>query len=87
MGGWADGRMGGVVLALLAAVACPLVYLSAQTAHPPNSPSAHPTIDTIIIDNRNVFEQDDPSPDWVAHLANGLHMRTRQWVKIGRAHV
>jgi hypothetical protein len=55
------------------------------TAQPPNrltaqTNSAVPTIDTIIIDNRNIFDQEDASPDWVANLANGLHMRTRQWV-------
>jgi hypothetical protein len=58
----------------------PLNRLSAQTGHSPISSSAHPPIDTIIIDNRNVFDEADASPDWVAHIANGLHMRTRQWV-------
>src|SRR4051794_30186710 len=48
--------------------------LAAQTDSP------HQTIDTIIIENGNVFDRDDAAPDWVAHLANGLHMRTRQWV-------
>jgi hypothetical protein len=38
------------------------------------------TVDTIIIENGNVFDREDAAPDWVAHLANGLHMRTRQWV-------
>jgi hypothetical protein len=38
------------------------------------------TIDTIIVENGNVFAQDDGAPDWVANLANGLHVRTRQWV-------
>jgi len=79
MGGRADGRMGGLVLTLLIAVASP-ARLSAQSDHPPIRPSTRPTVDTIIIDNRNVFDQEDPSPDWVANVANGLHMRTRQWV-------
>ena len=50
--------------------------LAAQT-------DSHPvpqTIDTIIIENGNVFDHEDAAPNWVAHLANGLHMRTRQWV-------
>ena len=52
----------------------PLNRLTAQS-------DSHPqTIDTIIIVNGNVFDQEDAAPDWVARLANGLHMRTRQWV-------
>jgi hypothetical protein len=54
--------------------------LSAQSDHPRGGASAPQAVDTIIIDNRNVFDQEDPSPDWVANLANSLHMRTRQWV-------
>jgi hypothetical protein len=50
----------------------------------PSPPAARPSdpqvIDTIIIENGNVFDHEDGAPDWVAHLANGLHMRTRQWV-------
>src|SRR6267142_2317510 len=80
MGGWADGRMGGGVLALLVAGASPFVHLSAQTADQPIRPSAHQTIDTIIIDNHNIFDGDDASPDWLANLANRLHMRTQQSV-------
>lgn len=38
------------------------------------------TIDTIIVENHNVFDKKDGAPDWVANLANGLHLRTRQWV-------
>src|SRR5213083_2015752 len=37
-------------------------------------------IDSIIIENGNIFDRDDATPDWVAHLANKLHSRTRQWV-------
>src|SRR5213593_2018791 len=37
-------------------------------------------IDTIVIQNRNIFDREDAAPDWVAHLANKLHMRTRQSV-------
>jgi Omp85 superfamily domain len=37
-------------------------------------------VDSIIIENRNVFDLDDDAPNWVARLANGLHVRTRQWV-------
>lgn len=53
--------------------------LTAQTNHAVRR-SDRPTVDSIIIDNRNVFDREDPSPDWVANLANGLHIRTRQWV-------
>lgn len=52
----------------------------AQTDRPPARPSARQIIDTIIIENGNVFDKADAAPDWVASLANGLHMRTRQWV-------
>src|SRR3989454_7713678 len=38
------------------------------------------TVDTIIIENSNVFNHEDRAPDCVAHLANRLHVRTRQWV-------
>lgn len=52
------------------------VLLLLQTASPP------PVIDTVIIDNANVFTpaEDDAAPPFVARLANGLHIRTRQWV-------
>lgn len=51
-----------------------VALLTAQSA-------AHPqTIDTVIIENHNIFDVDDETPNWVANLANGLHMRTRQWV-------
>jgi len=52
----------------------PLNRLTAQADAPP------PTIDSIIIENRNVFDRKGDAPDWVAKLANGLHIRTRQWV-------
>src|SRR5437870_12703143 len=51
----------------------PLDRLTAQTTDPQ-------VIDTIIIENRNIFDREDAAPDWVARLANKLHMRTRQWV-------
>jgi hypothetical protein len=72
MAGW---RLGGVVVGLVTLLtAQPLTRLSAQTDGSPL------TIDTIIIENGNVFDQADAAPDWVARLANRLHMRTRQWV-------
>ncbi|HET8713573.1 MAG TPA: hypothetical protein VFM23_07810 [Gemmatimonadales bacterium] len=42
--------------------------------------TAAPTVDTIIVENHNVFDRHDAAPDWMANLANGLHVRTRQWV-------
>lgn len=59
---------------LVSLVVGPSVRLAAQTDGSP------PTIDTIIIVNGNVFDQEDGAPDWVARLANGLHIPTRQWV-------
>ena len=44
------------------------------------APAKPPVIDTVIIDNHNIFDVNDASPDWVANLANGLHIRTRQGV-------
>ena len=40
------------------------------------------TIDTIIIENGNVFDgsDGDGAPAWMARLANTLHLLTRQWV-------
>ena len=35
------------------------------------------TIDTIVVDNRNVFDHAGDGPAFVARLANGLHIRTR----------
>ena len=71
------GRFGGLALGLVALLtAQPLNRVTAQTdPHPPLQ-----TIDTIIIQNGNVFDRQDGAPNWVAHLANGLHLRTRQWV-------
>lgn len=67
------------MLAILIALAAP-IRTAAQTANPPIRPSARLTVDTIIIQNQNVFDRDDDAPDWVARVANRLHVRTRQWV-------
>src|SRR3989442_9085664 len=70
----AVGRLGGLAVGWVALLtAQPLNRLSAQT-------DARQTIDTIIIVNGNVFDHQDAAPDWVAHLANRLHVRTRQSV-------
>lgn len=37
-------------------------------------------IDSIIIENGNVFHKRDGAPAFVSRLANALHVRTRQWV-------
>lgn len=55
-----------MVLVLLAATPCGL-------------PAAQ-TIDTVIIENGNVFNGEDGAPEFVARLANALHLKTRQWV-------
>src|SRR2546422_8611860 len=71
----AVGRLGGWAVGLITLLtAQPLNRLTAQTDRSPL------TIDTIIIENSNVFDHEDRAPDWVAHLANRLHVRTRQWV-------
>jgi len=71
----AVGRSGGWAVGLLVLLAAqPPNRLTAQTDSP------RPTIDSIIIDNKNVFDRDDAAPNWVAHLANRLHIRTRAWV-------
>lgn len=52
------------------------LLLLLQTASPPA-----PTIDTIVIENGNVFHGTaDGAPRFVVHLANALHIPTRQWV-------
>src|SRR3989449_11773585 len=56
------------------------VLLLLQTGSPAVRQDDPQTIDSIIIDNRNVFDREDAAPDWVAHLANRLHVRTRQGV-------
>src|SRR2546422_913111 len=71
----AVGRLGGWAVGLITLLtAQPLNRLTAQTDRSPL------TIDTIIIENSNVFDHEGRAPDWVAHLANRLHVRTRQWV-------
>jgi hypothetical protein len=47
---------------------------------PPVRPCDAQTIDTITIENGNVFDDSDGAPHFVARLANALHIRTRQWV-------
>src|SRR5437899_7280721 len=56
------------------------VLLLLQTGSPAVRQDDPQTIDSIIIDNRNVFDREYAAPGWVAHLANRLHMRTRQGV-------
>jgi len=34
-------------------------------------------VDTIVVDNRNIFDHANDGPGFVAHLANALHVRTR----------
>ena len=50
------------------------VLLLLQTGTPSERP---PRIDTIVVENRNVFEGNDGAPDWFARLANKLHVKTR----------
>src|SRR5258707_1337374 len=70
----AVGRLGGWAVGLVAVLtAQPLNRLTAQ-----DGPSR--TIDTIIVVNGNIFDRDDATPEWVAHLANRPHVRTRPWV-------
>jgi len=40
-------------------------------------PAVAQTIDTIVVDNRNVFDNANDGPGFVARLANALHIRTR----------
>jgi len=81
MVGRPDGLTAGAVVAIAVSLAvAPSGRLAAQTDRPADRPSDRQIIDTIIIENGNIFDRDDATPDWVAHLANKLHMRTRQWV-------
>src|SRR3989442_12596685 len=54
------------------------VLLLLQSGSPAVRPADPQTIDTVIVENRNIFDREDAAPDWVAHLANKLHMRTRR---------
>jgi hypothetical protein len=57
------------------------VLLMIQTADPVARPAESQTIDTIIIDNGNIFHGTaDGAPRFVVKLANALHIPTRQWV-------
>ena len=38
------------------------------------------TIDTIVVDNHNIFEPSGEPLPLVARLGNGLHVKTRRWV-------
>jgi len=35
------------------------------------------TVDTIVVDNRNIFDRSGDGPGFIARLANALHVRTR----------
>jgi len=72
---WTVGVVTGLLLSTIVGIPC-----LAQTDRPTVQPSNRQTIDTIIIENSNVFDHEDAAPNWVAHLANKLHTRTRQWV-------
>jgi hypothetical protein len=62
--GWrAGGLAGWLAVALLPA--CPLARLPAQT------------VDTIVVQNHNVFDATGDGPGFVARLANALHVTTR----------
>ncbi len=39
-----------------------------------------PVIDTIIIDNRNIFDEEHAKKNFFFRLANALHIKTRQYV-------
>jgi surface antigen-like variable number repeat protein len=73
------GRPGAISLAAVLSAVLSVPCL-AQTDRPAVRPSDRPTIDTIIIVNGNVFDHEDAAPDWVAQLANRLHVKTRPWV-------
>ena len=38
---------------------------------------ASQTVDTIVVDNRNIFDRSGDGPGFIARLANALHVRTR----------
>ena len=67
-------RTVGSLLVLITMALWPSGRLAAQTAAPVE------TVDSIIIENRSVFDRNDDAPNWLARLANALHIRTRQWV-------
>jgi hypothetical protein len=54
--------------AALLAAASPLAPLAAQT------------IDTVVVDNHNIFDAGDNAVGFLARLADVLHVRTRAWV-------
>jgi len=75
MDGWADWRMGGLVLALSSRLPVPSFICPHR---PPIRPPAHRPIRPSTRSsskNGNIFDRDDATPDWVAHLANKLHVR------------
>jgi hypothetical protein len=41
------------------------------------APQTRQTVDTIVVDNRNIFDGSGDGPGFVARLANALHVRTR----------
>ncbi len=43
-------------------------------------PLAAQTIDTIVVENRNIFEPLGGSPRLLARVGDALHVRTRPWV-------
>ena len=67
---WSAARPVGFALALLT--------VQAGSGRCVQTPSA--TIDTIVVVNHNVFDAHTGAPEFVARLANALHMTTRPWV-------
>ena len=70
-------RTGGLAvgLALALLTAPPPDCLSAQSLQSPA-----PTIDTIIVVNRNIFDLAEDAPGFLGRLANALHVTTRSGV-------
>jgi len=58
-------RKPAVVVLLAVGLACPL---------------AAQTVDTIIVENRNIFEPPGDAPGLLARVGDALHVRTRAWV-------
>lgn len=84
IGGWAEGRIGGwlALASALALSAYPPICLSAQTsdslADRDTTPHAVLTLDTVIVRNSNIFDDEQAQYfGFMAKLTNSLHIRTR----------
>ncbi|MBN2226601.1 MAG: hypothetical protein JW763_04490 [candidate division Zixibacteria bacterium] len=58
-----------------------VLWAALSFADATDSASCGVVIDSVIIDNRNIYDLDDPQYDhWIFRLANAFNIKTKKWV-------